>query len=172
MKRTVFSEMHRAFPDRITNKPHGIPPRRCLHQFNPGLSRLVTETIGEGWVDDLERISDLAAHADDAGFRAAFAEVKRQNKRNLAAVIRQRTGIEVDPGALFDVQIKRIHEYKRQLLNLLQTVALYNQIRDNPMADWLPRVKVFGGKAASSYAMAKLIIRSEEHTSELKSIMR
>ncbi|HET8726413.1 MAG TPA: glycogen/starch/alpha-glucan phosphorylase [Alphaproteobacteria bacterium] len=159
MKQTVFHEMHRLFPDRITNKTNGITPRRWLNQCNPGLSRLVTETIGDGWVDDLERLSALNAHADDAGFRTAFAEVKRQNKRTLAEVIGQRTGIAVDPAALFDVQIKRIHEYKRQLLNLLQTVALYNQIRDNPMADWLPRVKVFGGKAASSYAMAKLIIK-------------
>src|SRR3546814_18221709 len=104
MKRTVFSEMHRAFPDRITNKTNGITPRRWLHQCNPGLSRLVTETIGDGWVDDLERISDLAAHADAAGFRSAFAEVPRQNNRNLAAVLRQRTGTTVAQGATVDGQ--------------------------------------------------------------------
>jgi starch phosphorylase len=159
MKETVFREMHREFPDRITNKTNGITPRRWLHQCNPGLSRLVTERIGEGWIDDLERLSELNDHVEDAAFRSAFADVKRQNKRALAQVIEERTGVRVDPGALFDVQIKRIHEYKRQLLNLLHTVALYNQMRDNPMADWVPRVKIFGGKAASSYAMAKLIIK-------------
>ncbi|MEO3432916.1 glycogen/starch/alpha-glucan phosphorylase [Inquilinus sp. CAU 1745] len=159
MKQTVFKEMNREFPDRIVNKTNGITPRRWLHQCNRPLAALVTEAIGDGWMDDLERISDLAPHAEDSGFREAFFQAKRRNKEALAGLIADRLDVAVDPDALFDVQIKRIHEYKRQFLNLIQTVALYNQIRDNPTVDWVPRVKIFGGKAASSYDIAKLIIK-------------
>ena len=159
MKQTVFADLHRRFPDRITNVTNGITPRRWLHQCNPALAGLITERIGQGWVGDLEQLSQLAPAADDAGFRDAYADAKQQNKDRLARLIADRMDLTIDPSAMFDVQIKRIHEYKRQLLNLLQTVALYNAMRERPDAGWQPRVKIVAGKAASAYAMAKLIIK-------------
>ncbi len=127
-------------------------------QANAGLTQLLRETIGDGFLDKLDLIADLNKYADDAGFQEKFAEVKRANKVRLASAIRETLGISVDPGALFDVQVKRIHEYKRQLLNILEAVALYDQIRAHPEKNWTPRVKIFGGKAAPSYWQAKLII--------------
>jgi starch phosphorylase len=159
MKRTVFHDLHRAFPDRITNKTNGITARRWLRQCNPALADLVTEAIGPGWLVDLEQLEGLAPLADDAGFRERFARAKRSNKERLCALIAERTGLTVDPTAMFDVQIKRIHEYTRQLLNILETIATYHAIRADPDRDWAPRVKVFGGKAAASYHRAKLIIK-------------
>ncbi len=159
MKTTVFSDLHEEFPDRIVNKTNGITPRRWLHQCNPSLSRLITEAIGDGWIGDLEQLVRLARLADDAGFRAGFAEAKRRNKLRLADTIKRIVGIEVDPEAMFDIQVKRIHEYKRQLLNLIQTVALYNAIREQPDGAWTPRVKIFAGKAAPAYTTAKMIIK-------------
>jgi len=123
------------------------------------LSGLITAAIGDDWIGDLEQIGLLNAFADDSSFRDAFALAKRKNKVNLAAEINRLTGVTVNPDALFDVQIKRIHEYKRQLLNALQIVARYQAILDNPDADWLPLVKIFSGKAAPSYTTAKLIIK-------------
>ena len=159
MKRTVFADLHRTFPNRINNKTNGIAPRRWLFECNPGLTGLIRETIGDGFLDDLEALTALAPFADDAGFRDRFAAVKRANKVALANHLRELTGLALDPDALFDVQIKRIHEYKRQLLNLVETVALYDRIRSHPERDWVPRVKLFAGKAASSYVNAKLIIK-------------
>ena len=159
MKETVFSALHGRYPERIVNETNGITPRRWLKQCNPGLTALVTEAIGDRWIGDLERIEDLAPMADDAGFRERFAAVKRANKEALAKVIEETLGIRVDPAAMFDVQIKRIHEYKRQFLNILETAALAGAIRANPTADWTPRVKIFGGKAAASYHTAKAIIK-------------
>jgi starch phosphorylase len=159
MQRTVFRELNRAFPGRITNKTNGITARRWLRQCNPALSELITDAIGDGWVGDLERLEALAPLVDDAGFRDRFAAAKRRNKERLAALIAERIGVEVDPSALFDVHVKRIHEYKRQLLNILGTIAAWQAIRAEPARDWLPRVKVFGGKAAASYRQAKLIIK-------------
>jgi starch phosphorylase len=159
MKQTVFRGLHALFPDRIVNQTNGITPRRWLYECNPGLARLVTEAIGERWVTDLEQIEALAGYADDPAFRAGFADVKLANKERLAAAIRRRLDIAVDPHALFDIHIKRIHEYKRQLLNILEAAALYRSIRDDPYRDWQPRVKIFAGKAAPSYVMAKLIIK-------------
>ncbi len=159
MKQTVFAELHRRFPDRITNVTNGITPRRWLHQCNPALAGLITGRIGDGWIGDLERIAEIAPLADDAGFRADYAAAKQRNKERLAGQIGDLMDLTVDPHALFDVQIKRIHEYKRQLLNLVQTVALYNAMRERPDAGWQPRVKIIAGKAASAYAMAKLIIK-------------
>jgi starch phosphorylase len=159
MKETVFRDLHRLFPDRITNKTNGITPRRWLFQSNPALTGLVTETIGDGFLDDIDRLSELNALADDTAFQSRFAEVKRANKARLADYIRETLDIAVDPDAMFDIQIKRIHEYKRQLLNILETIALYDQIRSHPEKDWAPRVKIFAGKAAASYWTAKLIIR-------------
>ncbi|PWJ21281.1 glycogen/starch/alpha-glucan phosphorylase [Jannaschia seohaensis] len=159
VKETLFADLHKAYPDRIVNQTNGVTPRRWLHSANPALSALITETIGEGWVADLERLRELEPHIGTAAFDARFADAKRANKAKLSDWLRQVHGASVDPDAMFDIQIKRIHEYKRQLLNILETVALWNDIRDNPNGDWTPRVKIFGGKAAPGYVMAKSIIR-------------
>ena len=159
MKVTVFADLHKLYPDRINNKTNGITPRRWLIQCNPGLTGLVREAIGDRFMDDIEAIRGLDPLADDAAFREKFAGVKRQNKARLSNLIAERLGIRLDPSALFDIQVKRIHEYKRQLLNILEAIALYDQIRSHPERDWMPRVKIFGGKAAPSYHNAKLIIK-------------
>ena len=159
MKTTVFADMSRLYPDRINNKTNGITPRRWLQQCNPGLTTLIRAAIGDGFLDDAQALTALAPHADDAAFRDRFRAVKRANKAALASYIEATVGLRIDPHALVDVQIKRIHEYKRQLLNLIETVALYDQIRSHPERDWTPRVKLFAGKAASSYHNAKLIIK-------------
>jgi len=159
MKETVFADLHRLYPDRINNKTNGITPRRWLIQCNPGLTSLAREAIGDRFLDDIDAIKDLDPFAGDAAFRDKFAAVKRANKVRLANLVADRLGIKVDPSALFDIQIKRIHEYKRQLLNILEAIALYDQIRSHPERDWMPRVKFFGGKAAPSYHNAKLIIK-------------
>ncbi|TJX58549.1 MAG: glycogen/starch/alpha-glucan phosphorylase, partial [Mesorhizobium sp.] len=159
MKETVFADLHRLYPDRINNKTNGITPRRWLIQCNPGLTALAREAIGDRFMDDIEAIKGLDPLADDTAFREKFAAVKRQNKVRLANLVADRLGIRLDPSALFDIQVKRIHEYKRQLLNILEAIALYDQIRSHPERDWMPRVKFFGGKAAPSYHNAKLIIK-------------
>ncbi|WP_298195048.1 glycogen/starch/alpha-glucan phosphorylase [Novosphingobium sp.] len=159
MKSTVFSDLHQLYPHRINNKTNGVTPRRWLQQCNQGLVSVITDAIGPAFLDDAERLADLNALAGDAALGERIAEVKRANKVALAGYVRQTMGLRLDPDALFDVQIKRIHEYKRQLLNLIETVALYDQIRSHPERDWVPRVKIFGGKAASSYHNAKLIIK-------------
>ncbi|GLQ81963.1 alpha-1,4 glucan phosphorylase [Mesorhizobium huakuii] len=159
MKETVFADLHKLYPDRINNKTNGITPRRWLIQCNPGLTSLAREAIGDRFLDDIDAIKGLDGFADDSAFREKFAGVKRQNKARLANLVADRLGIKVDPSALFDIQVKRIHEYKRQLLNILEAIALYDQIRSHPERDWMPRVKFFGGKAAPSYHNAKLIIK-------------
>jgi starch phosphorylase len=159
MKVTVFKDLHKLYPDRINNKTNGVTPRRWLQQCNPGLTATIKDAIGETFLDDAEKLADLNALADDVALGERMAEVKRANKVALAAYIKEIMGIRLNPDALFDVQIKRIHEYKRQLLNLVETVALYDQIRSHPELDWVPRVKIFGGKAAPSYHNAKLIIK-------------
>ena len=159
MKRTVFKDLHALHPERIVNQTNGVTPRRWLYTCNPALRALLTEALGEAWVSDLERLRGLVPLTDDASFRARFAEAKRHNKRRLADWLERSLGIGVDPRAMFDVQIKRIHEYKRQLMNILHAAALWNEIRRDPDADWAPRVKIFGGKAAPGYAMAKLVIK-------------
>jgi starch phosphorylase len=159
LKVTVFKDLHRIYPDRINNKTNGITPRRWLFQCNPGLTQLITDTIGPAFLDDIERLHDLEPFATDVGFQDAFARVKRKNKDALADMVRDRIGLRIDPNALFDIQVKRIHEYKRQLLNIIETVALYDQIRTHPERNWVPRVKIFAGKAAPTYHNAKLIIK-------------
>ncbi|MBH0239044.1 glycogen/starch/alpha-glucan phosphorylase [Methylobrevis albus] len=159
MKQTVFSEFHKIYPDRIVNQTNGITPRRWLYECNPPLRNLLIEAIGTEWIGNLEKIDAATAFATDASFKEKFAAAKRQNKLRLAAEIKARLGITVDPSALFDVQIKRIHEYKRQLMNILETIALYHAIRRTPGAEWTPRVKIFGGKAAPGYHIAKRIIK-------------
>ena len=159
MAQTVFHDLHRLYPGRIVNVTNGVTPRRWLHGCNPALSEVITSAIGDGWIGDLEQLENLRDHADDTAFLDAFARAKRRNKEYLAERFELKTGIRVDPDALFDVQIKRIHEYKRQLLNALQIVARYQAILDSPEADWLPLVKIISGKAAPSYTIAKLIIK-------------
>ncbi|GJD33141.1 glycogen/starch/alpha-glucan phosphorylase [Methylobacterium aerolatum] len=159
MRTTVFSDLHALDSDKIVNKTNGITFRRWLHTANPGLTRLAVEVVGEGVLDKPELLRGLDALATDAGFVARYRAVRRERKQALAALVADRTGIDIDPDALFDVQVKRIHEYKRQLLNLLETVALYQAIKAEPHRDWTPRVKIFGGKAAPSYVQAKLIIK-------------
>jgi starch phosphorylase len=159
MKQTVFADLHRLYPDRINNKTNGITPRRWLMQCNPGLTKLVTERIGPDFLDDVDKLHQLLPHAEDPGFQKQFAAVKLANKKKLAKLIKERVNITVSPDALFDVQIKRIHEYKRQLLNIIHAVALYDEIRAHPEKEWVPRVKIFAGKAAPSYWNAKLIIK-------------
>jgi starch phosphorylase len=159
MRRTVFRQLHELYPDRIVNKTNGITFRRWLMQANPGLTKLLREVCGDAVLDDQTTIVRLADHADDASLQERFGAVKRANKLALGRLIYERMGLRVDPDALFDVQIKRIHEYKRQLLNLLETIALYAEMRAEPNRSWAPRVKIFAGKAAASYAQAKLIIK-------------
>src|SRR4051795_1017220 len=159
MKETVFHELNQLYPGRITNKTNGITFRRWLMLANPGLTGLLREVCGEAVLDDPSLLSRLEPLAGDNAFQQKFRIVKHRNKIVLARLIGERLGVQIDPGALFDVQIKRIHEYKRQLLNLLETVALYHAIKDNPQRDWVPRVKIFAGKAAASYRYAKLIIK-------------
>lgn len=156
---TIFSDFAAIWPERFTNMTNGITPRRWLAQANPKLSALLDGRIGDGWRLQLDQISRIAPLADDAGFRDEFMAIKRANKQRLAAHIAASTGIAVDPASLFDVQVKRIHEYKRQLLNVLQVVARYQAICANPKADWVPRTVIFAGKAASSYTAAKNVIR-------------
>ncbi|MEA2891028.1 MAG: glycogen phosphorylase [Bradyrhizobium sp.] len=159
MKETVFHDLNHLYPGRITNKTNGITFRRWLMLANPGLTGLLREVCGEAVLDDPSLLARLEPLAGDNAFQQQFRAIKHRNKIALARLIGERLGVQVDPGALFDVQIKRIHEYKRQLLNLLETVALYHAIKDDPQRDWVPRVKIFAGKAAASYRYAKLIIK-------------
>lgn len=159
MKATVFSDLEKLYPGRIVNQTNGVTPRRWLRNANPPLASLIDDTIGPEWTADLERLSGLEPYLDDAGFLDSYASAKRQNKERLADWLRREHEVSVDPGAMFDIQIKRIHEYKRQLMNILEAVALWQEIRDDPEGDWTPRVKLFGGKAAPGYFVAKTIIR-------------
>ena len=159
MQATVFADLHRLYPERINNKTNGVTPRRWLFQCNPGLTDLIREAIGPRFLDDFDALAELDACADDAAFAERFAAVKVANKRNLAGLVHARLGVQLDPSAMFDVQVKRIHEYKRQLLNILHAVDLYHRIIDDPGATWTPRVKLLAGKAAPSYHAAKQIIR-------------
>lgn len=159
MRSRVFADFDSLFPGRIVGKTNGITTRRWLQVANPQLSELITSEIGEGWQNHLERLEALLPLADDPGFRDEFAVIKRRNKERLAKKVERYLRIEIDPSSLFDVQIKRIHEYKRQLLNALGLIACYNRIRRQGGADMVPRTVIFAGKAAPSYFMAKRIIK-------------
>src|SRR5687768_350925 len=159
MRRTVFRDLHRLHPDRIVNKTNGITFRRWLFEANPELTALIVETTGNRVLDDAQALAGFAAHADDASVRERFAALRRKSKVRLARTIAELVGLSVDPDAMFDVQIKRIHEYKRQLLNVLETIAFHQAMRDEPQRDAVPRVKVFAGKAAPGYRQAKLVIK-------------
>jgi starch phosphorylase len=159
MKQSIFADFARVFPDRFNNKTNGVTPRRWLAQANPALSALVDSHIGHGWRRHLEELSQLKPLAVDPDFAEHFKDAKRGNKLRLISWVQQNMGIALNPDSLFDVQVKRIHEYKRQLLNLLQVVARYNRILAQPDADWVPRTVIFAGKAASAYHTAKLVIK-------------
>ena len=159
MRETVFADLDRLYPNRILNQTNGVTPRRWIRLSNPALSGVITDAIGAGWEDDLDRLSELKAFGSDPEMLARIHAAKHANKVAFANWVNDKMGISIDPEAMFDVQIKRIHEYKRQLLNVFETVARWNAIRQNPTADWTPRVKIFGGKAAPGYYTAKEIIR-------------
>lgn len=159
MRRTVFRDLNAVYPGRITNKTNGITFRRWLFSANPALTKLLCEVAGPQLLDDPLALERLVPHAGDASLHERVAAIRYANKEALCRLIAQRVDIKVDPEALFDVQIKRIHEYKRQLLNILQTIALYQAMLAHPTLDWVPRVKIFAGKAAASYRRAKQIIR-------------
>jgi starch phosphorylase len=160
LKSTVMRDFHALWPDKFHNVTNGVTPRRFLRLSNPELSSLITESLGnERWIKNLDDLRQLEPFADDAVFQQQWQAVKLANKRKLAHDIRKLTGIDVDPETLFDIQVKRIHEYKRQHLNALHIVTLYNRIKQNPNINLTPRTFIFGGKAAPGYFMAKLMIK-------------
>jgi starch phosphorylase len=164
LKNDVFHDFYQIWPEKFSNKTNGISQRRWLKQANPKLSSLITEAIGEHWVTDLFQLRQLAALATDTAFAGKWRAAKRENKQRLAEIIEGQythrgERITINPDSLFDCQVKRIHEYKRQLLNALHAITLYNRIKDNPNGDHVARTIMFGGKAAPGYFMAKLIIR-------------
>ena len=159
LKTEIFRDFFSLWPERFNNKTNGITPRRWLKLCNPGLAELITDSIGDGWVTDLEQLCRLAPLAENAEFRRAWGTVKQDNKKALAKTIRALTGVSVDSQALFDCQVKRIHEYKRQLLNVLHVLSLYLVLKADPKKRTVPRAVIFAGKAAPGYAAAKLIIR-------------
>jgi glycogen phosphorylase len=159
MRQTVFRDMHALYPERIVNRTNGITFRRWLFAANPRLTELLVDVVGPRVLDDPDALEGFAAVADDTGVHDRLAAIRRTNKIALARLVAERLDILLDPDALFDVHIKRFHEYKRQLLNILETIALYNAMRAHPTLDWVPRVKIFAGKAAASYHRAKLIIK-------------
>ncbi|MFV0338520.1 MAG: glycogen/starch/alpha-glucan family phosphorylase, partial [Chthoniobacterales bacterium] len=160
LKKNLFPEFNELYPGRFNNKTNGITPRSWLLACNPRLSKLITSKIGTGWERDLGKLRELERFADDPEFQNEFMAVKLENKKDLACIIKETCGVEVDPHALFDVQIKRLHEYKRQHLNLLHILALYRRLLQNPDLDIVPRVFIFGAKAAPGYDLAKCIIKA------------
>lgn len=159
IKKTIFRDFYELWPDRFTNKTNGITPRRWLKQCNPELSELITSQIGDSWVTHLDDLKGVDHLASDKKFRKKFADVKLQKKKQLAAYLQQHFGIKLNVNSMFDIQIKRIHEYKRQLMAAIHTAALYNRIKANPDMDIVPRTVIFAGKAAPGYAMAKMFIK-------------
>ncbi len=159
MKSSIFADFNRFYPDKIVNKTNGITPRRWLNQANPELAKLITKNIGDSWTTDLDQLKALIPFANKKEFRQHFRKVKRHNKQRLAKLIKNRLGIDVNVDSIFDIHIKRMHEYKRQLLNVLHVITLYNRIRHNPDNDITPRTVIFAGKAAPGYHLAKLIIK-------------
>ncbi|MBK7616917.1 MAG: glycogen/starch/alpha-glucan phosphorylase [Burkholderiales bacterium] len=159
MQQSIFADFARLWPERFNNKTNGVTPRRWLAHANPGLAALLDSRIGHGWRRDLDQLQGIKAATLIPGFLGAFRRVKRQNKERLAALVAKQLNVTLNPDALFDVQVKRIHEYKRQLLNVLHVITRYQRILANPDGNWVPRVVVFAGKAASAYKMAKLIIQ-------------
>jgi starch phosphorylase len=159
IKKDVFGDFNDLWPGKFNNKTNGITQRRWLKLCNPGLSFLITSKIGDIWITDLDRLKGLAGHVHDEEFLERWKAVKLDNKKKLVEYIHRKTGTTVDAGSLFDCQTKRFHEYKRQLLNVLHVVTLYNHIKDNPGGDFVPRTVIFSGKSAPGYYIAKLTIK-------------
>ena len=159
LRSTTVKDLAEMFPERFSNKTNGVTPRRWMLLANPALARLITEAIGDGWIPDLSELAKLKPLADDRGFRSVFLEAKRAAKSTFAQWLRSTSRPQVDPDTIFDSQVKRIHEYKRQLLNALRIVVLYNRLRENPTLEMTPRTFLFAGKAAPAYHLAKLIIK-------------
>jgi starch phosphorylase len=159
LKKEVLSDFNELMPEKFSNKTNGVTPRRWVGLSNPRLTALIDRQLGPGWLAQMDRLRELEPLAEDSSFRAEWREIKRANKEIYAAYLRDVTGVAVDPDSLFDVQVKRIHEYKRQHLNILHVIARYHRIRANPNLDMTPRTFIFGGKAAPGYFMAKLMIK-------------
>jgi glycogen phosphorylase len=159
LRATTVGDLADMFPERFNNKTNGVTPRRWLLLANPALARTITDAIGDAWITDLSQLSKLKPLAEDKGFRDRFRTAARETKAQFASWLKAKSGETVDPDTIFDSQIKRIHEYKRQLLNALRIVVLYNRLRDNPRLELTPRTFFFAGKAAPAYRLAKLIIK-------------
>jgi starch phosphorylase len=159
LKDRVLHDFYEMWPEKFNNKTNGVTPRRFVGLANPRLSDLITSKIGDGWLNDLERLSGLESYVDDKKFRKAWRDVKHNNKERLAAYIQNNLGVEINPDSIFDVMVKRLHEYKRQLLKVLHIITLYQRIKADPNTDVIPRTFIFGAKAAPGYYMAKLIIK-------------
>jgi starch phosphorylase len=159
LKQTVMRDFAELWPEKFCNVTNGVTPRRFVAISNPPLAQLITDKVGDGWLRDLDQLRKLEPLADDAAFQQQWRAVKLTAKRGLAALIEQRTGVKVNPESLFDIQAKRLHEYKRQHLNVLHILTLYLRLKQNPQADLPARTFIFGAKAAPGYAMAKLIIK-------------
>ena len=159
LKNEQLHDFYEMMPEKFNNKTNGITQRRFLLHANPLLADWVTEHVGKEWVTDLPRLKELEIYADDEKAQHEFMNIKYQNKLRLAAYIKEHNGIDVDPRSIFDVQVKRLHEYKRQLMNILHVMFLYNQLKDNPTMDFYPRTFIFGAKAAAGYRRAKLTIK-------------
>jgi len=168
LKEKLFKEFNEIYPDKFINITNGITPRRWLLQANPELSSLITTTIGSGWITNLEELKSLEFYANNPHFCSAWQDVKRRNKQRFTEYMERRIGIKIDPDTLFDVHVKRMHEYKRQLMNVLHVITLYNRIKQDPTSyDRSPRTVIFGGKAAPSYFQAKLIIKLINSVAEI-----
>jgi starch phosphorylase len=159
LRERTLSDFYDLYPEKFNNKTNGVTPRRFMRLANPRLSALISDKIGEEWLTDLEQLQQLERYADQARFRKAWRKVKQDNKRDLAAYILEQTGVEVDPNSIYDIMVKRLHEYKRQLLKALHIITLYNRIVADPEVEIVPRTFIFGAKAAPGYHMAKLIIK-------------
>ena len=159
LEKSVLRDFHQLWPEKFSNKTNGVTPRRFVLLSNPGLAQLISEKIGDAWIRDLDRLRELEPCADDSELHRDWRRVKRANKTRLAALIAERTGVTVDPDSLFDIQAKRIHEYKRQHLNVLHIITLYSRLKRHPESDQPARTFIFGGKAAPGYRVAKLIIK-------------
>ncbi len=159
LKKGVLRDFYDLWPEKFSNKTNGVTPRRFMVLSNPGLTNLISQSIGSEWVKHLDQLRELEPFADDPGFRSEWQRVKNDNKVKLAVEIRHRTGVEVNPSSIFDILVKRIHEYKRQHLQILYVVTLFNRLHQNPNLEMTPRTVIFAGKAAPGYFMAKLIIK-------------
>src|SRR4030095_11737508 len=159
LRKTVVPDFAELFPERFNNKTNGVTQRRWLLLANPPLARVITDAIGDGWITDLSKLAELKPLADDGAFQEAFLKATREAKSRFAGWLDKTCGLKVDAETIFDSQVKRIHEYKRQMLNALRIVVLYNRLRENPELEVEPRTFFFAGKAAPAYRQAKLIIK-------------